>query len=88
MQNLDGWMIGGLIGTALWTNVLMVILKGRFPDWQRKAWAPPLIGAVTAVLGALIGDQIHTWQQVAVWAATGVGAGATASSGRDIVVGK
>lgn len=90
MQNvgLDPWMIAGLVGTALWTNVVMMVLKCQFPTWNQKAWAPPVIGAVTAVLGGLIGDQIHTWTQVAVFVATGMGAGATASSGRDIAVGK
>jgi len=88
MQNLDGWMIGGLIGTALWTNVSMMVLKCQFPTWQQKAWAPPVIGMVTAVLGGLVGDQIHTWTQLAIYAATGMGAGGVASSGRDIVVGK
>lgn len=90
MQNLvlDPWMIGGIVGTALWTNVLMIFLKSKFPTWQQKAWAPPLIGMVTAILAGLIADQIHTWTQVAIYAATGLGAGSTASSGRDIAVGK
>lgn len=90
MENvvLDGWMIGGIVGTAVWTNLVMVMLKCKFPSWNKKAWAPPLIGAVTAVLGALVADQIHTWTQLTVWAATGLGAGSTASSGRDVAAGK
>lgn len=85
---LDGWVVAGILGTAIWTNVLMVFLKSRFPGWNQKAWAPPIIGMVTAVLGALVAGQIHAWPELLVWAATGMGAGSTASSGRDVLVGK
>jgi hypothetical protein len=47
-----------------------------------------VIAMVTAVLGALVADQIHTWTELIVWAATGLGAGGVASSGRDVMVGK
>jgi len=90
MENvvLDGWMIAGVLGAAIWTNVVMVVLKSKFPDWNQKAWAPPIIAMVTTVLGALVANQIHTWTELIVWSATGLGAGGVASSGRDVMVGK
>lgn len=85
---MDGWMLAGLVGTALWTNLVMVVLKNRMPDWNKKAWAPPVIGLMTTVLGALVADQCNSWNELGMWVLTGLGAGSAASSGRDILVGK
>lgn len=85
---VDPWVVAGIIGTGVWTNLAMVVLKAKFPDWQSKAWAPPLIGLVTAVLGAMAAGQVHTGGDLLMWVGIGLGAGSTASSVRDVKVGK
>ena len=82
------WTLVGLVGTMLWTNVVMALLKKWLPDWDAKAWAPPLIGAVSSLLGALAAGQIQSVESLLVWVLAGLGAGTTASSVRDVVKGK
>ncbi len=77
-----------MIDTVLVTNVLMVILKKQFPDWQRKAWAPSAIGLVTAPLDTMATGQITSLPTLTAWLHSGLAAGATASSARDVAVGK
>lgn len=82
------WLVAGLVGTVLWTNVVMVFLKSMFPGWGAKAWAPPLIGLVTAFLGALATGGVHDVPSLIGWMGTGLAAGGVASSLRDTVAGK
>lgn len=82
------WLVLGLIGNALFTNVIMIFLKRQFSDWDKKAWAPPLIGAVGGVFGAMASGQITSVDTLILWILTGVGAGSFASSARDTVKGK
>lgn len=85
---LSPWLLVGLAGNVLWTNVVMGLLKKALPGWDAKAWAPPLIGAVGGIFGAMAAGQIGSFEQLAVWTLTGIGAGGVASSARDVVVGK
>lgn len=82
------WMLAGLALNTLWTTAIMAWLKSRWPLWDRKAWAPPLIGAISAFLGALASGQITSVEQAATWLLIGLGSGGTASSIRDVVRGK
>jgi hypothetical protein len=85
---INWWLLVGTVGTVLWTNVAMIFLKKAFPGWQSKGWAPPIIGLVTAVLGAAATGQIHSIPTLLAWIIGGLGAGASASSLRDFAVGK
>lgn len=85
---VNWWLLVGTLGTVLWTNLVMVLLKRSFPGWQSKGWAPPLIGLVTAVLGAAATGQVHDVASLGAWIIGGLGAGASASSLRDSMVGK
>lgn len=85
---VNWWLLVGTVGTVLWTNVTMVSLKKAFPSWQSKAWAPPVIGLVTAGLGAAATGQVHDVATLGAWLIGGLGAGASASSLRDFAVGK
>ena len=86
--HVNYWLLGGMLGTVLWTNIAMVVLKKKFPGWDSKAWAPPLIGVVTMVLGGLASGRVSDVGSLIGYVLAGLGSGGAASSLRDTVVGK
>ena len=77
----------GVIITTL-TPFLMAILKRLVPDWEHKAWAPPLIGGLGTVVSALTAGQIASTWDLLVAIGAGLGFGGLASSIRDVFRGK
>jgi len=82
------WLAGGAAGLWLWTNYAMSWLKGKFPYWTRKAWAPPVIAGVTGVLAGMATGEIGSTADLTNWVLISSGVGTAASSARDVYVGK
>jgi hypothetical protein len=68
--------------------LLMSVMKRRFPGWDRKAWAPLVIGMVTMLVFGLATGRVISWNAALLYALVGFASGGTASSLRDIYIGK
>lgn len=77
-----GILLQGLI------PVLMAAFKKYIPDWDKKAWAPPLIGAFTMLITAMATGKVTDTKSAIAYFLVGYATGGAASSTRDIVVGK
>lgn len=77
----------GAIVAAL-TPFVMQGVKKFFPTWNKKAWFPLVFGSIASVGTAMAAGQLLDWQSAVIAFLVGLGAGGTASSVRDVVVGK
>ena len=76
--------ISGMIA-VVYVPMLMKYLKKMFPRWDKKAWAPPIIGGISTLIAAMAAGQVTSWQYAAWFFVSGLGAGGFASSARDVV---
>ena len=86
-SNITPFLIAGILLQGL-IPAIMAALKKAVPDWDKKAWAPPLIGALTMLVTAMTTGKVTDWKSALVYFLVGYAAGGAASSTRDIVVGK
>jgi uncharacterized BrkB/YihY/UPF0761 family membrane protein len=87
-ENTWLYIVAGVLLSQFVVPFVMRVLKKWFPKWNKKAWAPPLIGAMTTLMSAMVAGTVTGWREMIVAFATGYAAGATASSHRDIFKGK
>jgi hypothetical protein len=84
-QNLI--VIGSIIIPLIW--FVMEKIKEKFPNWNKKAWAPPVIGMILFSATGLVNGQIETsWYSLISYIVSGAVSGGLASSIRDVVKGK
>jgi hypothetical protein len=78
------------IGLALQGLIPLIMryLKKKFPRWDKKAWAPPIIGAITTTITGLATGQVRDIQTGLLYFLFGWASGGSASSIRDMVAGK
>jgi len=78
------------LGIVFSTIIMYVTsrLKLKFPNWDKKAWFPVVLGILLFICAGLISKDIVSIQSLIKYIISGIATGSIASSIRDIYKGK